>query len=916
MHIHKLHIFGKNRDAIASQKGYTFQQLKTLEDWIENRIAEGNEEIYCDYEDDILSRNIEQCKTKFKQIKLYSTDFSFSSESIKKSISHFFTLYSKGDYAFDQTEFYFETNSSIVQRNVRGNDAVLLKEWYDNQDELGFELLDRIRVRVKKILDEYIEENMKELGGNIDLKRDLQIASNVYKNLKDEDFNAFIQCIKWQFDGIESNKAVDQIISHIEDLIPKIPLPLDDRKTNIYVALLIKEVFQRSIQDDPEHRKLTKDLLDSALLSAGEKEDKWYSHTLIQMKAKGEVKNFFPGEFQTVINAARYCRWQRMDDQHKSFWLNVLLEYIKLEEVPAQNKRKGIYEYLFLKIGHDFLKEGNESTIAADGEWITYYFVNWEQRDRLQDIDDDIVLLQLLKSQIIKHELPISKDDISKWQMTIKTYLENEAAKEKRVDRLCLIWELVGHLVQQEDVFDPIRSFKAGLIYYRKIPPLLEKAQSYSLAHLYDQMKEMVKTLAEHGLVDGLIEIIDEFMDEIQTYAEKTGLHHKMARDLVERGGLHIQRHDLPNYLKALELFHRAKGKWRQEYTYEGYILSLIGIAKVYDGLGMSYASKYYSLVAFWATWHSADTRLYKRLQTALGQIISIDYKHGAWINAIDDFKLYLFTKREFDDRGFEMDNDETYQKLVFELATILYATPLIHPEMAEFIESVKLKWGFIWTEQMQLVVEQLSKGFKDVDALKSKLGLIHTDLPLNDVGPVRNIRFNAMGNEWHIQFENTQTMNPIGEEFVSFLQVVLCELARSHQNVLKGGNEINISIEQGHFQKQYLEDGKWAVTIPEFDSKEQFEINMHYKYIGSLVTSILKKISPFTEIEFNQFYLEQLLMKENLGEKVIESSSYQRIFRNTIGGTLEAFQRASIFKTMDEKDIIVSYKKWLLIKI
>src|SRR5262245_10833980 len=109
MGIHKLHIFAKNRDAIAAQKGYSYQQLKTVQDWIENRIEGGNADIYCDFEDDILSRDISQEKTIFKQIKLYSTDFSFSSDSIKKAIAHFFMMYTKGDYLFDQIEFHFET---------------------------------------------------------------------------------------------------------------------------------------------------------------------------------------------------------------------------------------------------------------------------------------------------------------------------------------------------------------------------------------------------------------------------------------------------------------------------------------------------------------------------------------------------------------------------------------------------------------------------------------------------------------------------------------------------------------------------------------------------------------------------------------------------------------------------------------
>ncbi len=42
--------------------------------------------------------------------------------------------------------------------------------------------------------------------------------------------------------------------------------------------------FQRSIQDDPEQRRLTNQLLDKILLDAGDLEDQWYSETYSQFK--------------------------------------------------------------------------------------------------------------------------------------------------------------------------------------------------------------------------------------------------------------------------------------------------------------------------------------------------------------------------------------------------------------------------------------------------------------------------------------------------------------------------------------------------------------------------------------------------------------------------------------------------------
>lgn len=911
MSIHKLHIFAKNRDAIAAQKGYSYQQLKTLEDWIENRIAGDNQDIYCDFEDDILARDISKGKTTFKQIKLYSTDFSFSSESVKKAIAHFFSLYTKGEYSFDKVEFHFETNVSVVGRTIKDNDAALLDEWHKNQHNLSAELLQRIRVRVMKILGEYIEERVEEFKANVDLKSDLQIAKNIYDNLKDEDFDAFIQSIKWQFDDEETNQAIERILSSIEELIPKIALPLDGSKTNIYSSLLVNEVFQRSIQDDPEDRKLTKELLDAVLLNAGEREDKWYAEAIQQFQGI-TIQHFYQGEFQTAISGASYCRWNQLDNSHISLWLVVLKEYINLDETPVANKRKAIYEYLFLKIGHNLLQERNSSPIAEDEKFINYYFDNWTQGIRVQDIEDDIVLLQLVKSQIKGFGLSFSEDRLSKCENSIKVYLESELAKEKNVDRMCELLEMQGHLAHQSDINDPIKGYKAAFDYYRKIPPLLEKAQYYSLARLYAQMQQMINMLTEYGLNDELLELTDQFMSEIQEYAEKTGLRHKTAHEFVERGALHIVHHDLPNYLKALELFQRAKDKWRLEYTKEGYILSLLGIAKVYEGLGMSYASKYYSLLAFWSTWHFADPKLYKHLQKALSQILHLDYKHGAWINAIRDLTHYLFSKREFDEKGFEMDNDKSYHRAVFEMGFIIHAAPLIHPPMTEFIESLKPKLGFVWTEQIRPLVEELTARITDVDELKRILNQNLIDLPLNDVAPTRSIRFNALNNDWHIQFENSEAMTPIGEEFVSFLQITLCEITRINPGILNSGKQISITVQKGHFQKQIAGTDKWIATIPEFDSKDQQDIQIHYSYIGSLVMAILQNASTLSKSEFNQFYIEELLKKVRLGEKALEGTSYQRVSRNTVGAYYELTGKPSDLSPILEDILPMSYKKWL----
>lgn len=94
------------------------------------------------------------------------------------------------------------------------------------------------------------------------------------------------------------------------------------------------------------------------------------------------------------------------------------------------------------------------------------------------------------------------------------------------------------------------------------------------------------------------------------------------------------------------------------------------------------------------------------------------------------------------------MSNDESYQRSVLEISTIMDAVPLIHLEMTGFIESLKPKLGFVRTERIHPLVEELAKNIKDAETLKHLLNQTLIDVHLNDVGTTRNIRFNASNKE------------------------------------------------------------------------------------------------------------------------------------------------------------------------
>ena len=111
--------------------------------------------VYYDYEEDIFERDLTNLKSKFRQLKLYSSNFSFANEEVIKTISHFFSLYCKGEYILDELEFIFEANSNIA-RQYPGNDAILLKEWHRNQSELKGGLMEKCIAKCKAIISGHI----------------------------------------------------------------------------------------------------------------------------------------------------------------------------------------------------------------------------------------------------------------------------------------------------------------------------------------------------------------------------------------------------------------------------------------------------------------------------------------------------------------------------------------------------------------------------------------------------------------------------------------------------------------------------------------------------------------------------------------------------------------------------------------
>ena len=914
MSLAQLQIFSKKRDATAALKGYEFQHLKTLESWLENRIDNIDEVIYCDFEEDIFQRSLVEKLSKFRQIKLYSTNFSFSSEAIQETIANFFMLFVKGEYMFDKITFSFETNSSIAERVVKGNDADLLQTWVAEQQNLNGEPLQKIRERVKEILSTYIQKEYATRIKDVDIKPELQKAAIFFNKLTDEVYDNFIQSIQWQFEGTDVNTAIENHLNRINALIEKIPLPIDN---SIAFSLLYREVTSRSIQDAPENRGLTNKLMDLLLLQSGDDKNKWYAETYDKWLQVKEIKKFHAGQFYEILKASQYYRMNFHQIGHKDMWMSLLQLYISDENTKAYLKRKAIYEFLFLALKPNPQTGETIDSLNGQEDKIRYYFNEWEQRNSLKNIQDDITLLQLILPQVLLKNITIDVEEIKHWKFNIQLFLDDALQTETSIDNRCILLELRGDFELHTNIVKSKEQVEKAISYYKEILPIFSQAQLYSISDLFDILKQILLLLIRFKKEHSIIDLIETFLDEMQEAATASGQKHIAAKSLVSRGTDYLKAGGVSNFLHATNCFHKAKALWQLEHTKEGYILSLLNLSQMYYALGMNIAGKYYSLCSIWATWHFENESIFNRIAQGTGLLFYGDFKQGGWISALDDFELFMKTREEFNPEGWAGDNDKLFSKTLPDIAFLIFASKKFLPEIAVYLDYRVSQWGDLWNVFLKPMVEELGNELTDSQKIINTAKRNITSEPLADVGKERTITFNALDINWHIHFTNTYIMNAIAEEFASILQIFLCEIARLNMDLLEKGKTIFINIKEGDTYeriKKHQSKDDWIASIPKFESKIESEIKYHYGFISIMIKELLYSITLFKKEDFNNYWWKILHEKEKIGEKAFSTNTYQKVYYNSINEKAFKSSQRTAFNPLPPHTVFIQLPKLLMI--
>lgn len=886
MKISKLHIFSKNTDATASLRGYHYQVLKTLETLIKNSLLNIKDEIYCDFEEDIFQINEITGSTKFRQIKLYSRNFSFSTEEIKKCLAHFFMLHVKTDYALLEKEFIFEANSSVA--NVRGdNDAELLKNWNIHQGDLSDELAKQCADKAKVIISQYIEEQslIIDKDGKNPLVKE---AKDIFKNLKESDWIEFIKKIKWVFNDTKPDLEFAQLKQNIEDDILKLPFQINKENLPSIFGELHTLVWNKATSIKIIDKKLTIDELKDVLLSSSNEQDKWYWTVYERWKDIDDINDFVIGQFYEVIDASRHCRVKRYLTQHKKDWLKLLKLYIDNTEVEDNFKRVAIYEYIWLLLRPINYREIPEGDLKGEEGYFRFYFKDFDDFKTAREIEDAQSLMNIAVAAGLMDKTNLDGQEVQGWFNCMFNTLNAKIKVESNPNEKChLLENLATHLLflnanrNKED-----KNLSEVINPLEEILKLLDNADYYNVSLLSNRLDEYIEMLIESDpesnieLIDG----INEYSEKLNPIVERRDGSFKGAKIELDRGVKYLSSNVPKLSLRALDCFHKAKDKFRIQESFEGYVLSLINIAQLYSGIGMNLAAKYYALAAAWASIHNSDRKLLKRIADAFGMVFYADFKQGAWMNAIISSLDYINARNEFKSTPLDPNIEEMPFKVMADLALIFHFVPKVSPELSVMIEhriNVLKDIGDDFIKPAITKLEETKPSFNSlVPIIESHL----TDIPLNDVGVSRLVRFNALGIEWKISFANTYEMTPQAEEFCGITQITLAEIALSNYDFHLIRGDISIELESSNdFKGPKLqpsnEDIIWKAWVKYLDSQDGKKVVLNMSSSVTVIRVVLSNLSLLPFDEFDSLF-EKFFKESNLAGKTHIGGLYQRMYR------------------------------------
>ncbi len=891
--INHLHLFSKDTSATATERGFQYQRLLTVENWLTNRLNFIPEKIYCDYQEDIFSVNRDGEKYKFQQIKSYSENFSFSKKEITKTLFNFFMLWAK--YHEQTTQFWFVTNSSIARRK-KSNDSDILSGWVQHQENISAEMMEQIVNRVRSIVDSQIMEAYDQIK---DVDNDNPFAAEAiqsYKDMSESDWIRFISSIRWHFEDLSPEQSLEAVRIRIIDLIFELPIVLDRDKALGYLSILHYYVSECTTKENPEERVLVNMLVDVLILREGDQKARWYTFILAKPAAL-PLTRFYADEFYEIVDAIRFFGFNFPRSGHQEHWLSRLEEFIRVKDTPIQYKRKAIWTKFWIHLIAQKTDEYLAELFEAESDDIHYYFENVGKYIDKTLLKDDTYFLEALRKAVPLMGRNITAENISVWFNKMDHYI-NENLEKGSIDDQCLLIEILGF--SKIALHEPPMRFTESIAIHKKILPLLKQHHRYDIRDLLDHYDGMVDVAVFNNLDKEILDDVAMLFIEFWNHSRNQINEIELGKKLYHRAG-NMRSSDI-NY-QALKFANDALALFKYDISKRERIATLLEISHIYMNLRLNYAAKFYALNAMYTIHYDGRATEFDFLSDTLLYLLRADYQQGQWTDFIKGCSQFFVARTMMDNKN-NLDKhlrhlDETNTAAHY-LGTIFVTYKYFNPELENVLSEQLVEISRLLPDLDKKIIEPLKNFFDQQDSVVDSLKKTVDGIPFLEVGRLKSILLNILGIEWILQGYNELKSNALLEEIAAYLQIILLDMAESEVDLHLAPVSVVIHLradsaaqEETTLVEWNLEKRHWLISIQDFSAIEK---NDNSERLHFVVNSILQIINDLSFLPKGGDGKEKFdtIMKKQKTEFKLSHPSYEFMYRRFLSKSEVKFKNIS----------------------
>ena len=300
--------------------------------------------------------------------------------------------------------------------------------------------------------------------------------------------------------------------------------------------------------------------------------------------------------------------------------------------------------------------------------------------------------------------------------------------------------------------------------------------------------------------------------------------------------------------LEALEELHRARVDWWSGETVRGSVLASLMIAQLYMQLRLFAAAKTYALAAATMAATSGDEELADLAPRGLLIAANCEFLSGTWFGAAELYELGFSAQHHMGSGGINYDEDEMIQNAVLHLTYIVACAREIDAVLEAAMQAIVDRSGF--QELVDEVIALSSEGGQRPWGSFGEGEL--SSPPFSDLGPIRCIRFAALGTDWTLLTGNDNDSVRVAERFAAGVQAMLAALAREDLCLIPTSITVRIERRQeaasaslANIEALPSNDGReWIVRLTPTAASDDARLEEINEELLRVLGTILREVS------------------------------------------------------------------------